>query len=327
MYELESMIDYIEIAKQIGEALELPFSYFINPNKRIHLLYVGTSFLLGVFVFWKVRPQQSLLQYLFPKKNYWSASAKVDYLMFLFNSFVKVFLIAPFIVGGFYLSFEIETWLELNFGLIKFQWSPFETILYYTIAITLVGDFASFFIHYLMHKIPWLWEFHKIHHSAEHLNPITQYRIHPLELFLNNLRTLIVFALVTGVFDYLSDNPIQKYLFFGVNVFQFVFLAWGANLRHSHIPLKYFNVLEYLLISPYQHQIHHSAQKELFDTNMGSKLAIWDWLFGTLKRSKEVSKLEIGVGEETKDYYSFKNILFLPFLNIWKRLTKQKASS
>ena len=90
-----------------------------------------------------------------------------------------------------------------------------------------------------MHKLPFLWEFHKIHHSATSLNPLTQYRIHPFELIINNIRSILIFGLVTGLFDYLSAHQIDKLVFLGVNVFHFIFLLLGANLRHSHVKLKY----------------------------------------------------------------------------------------
>ena len=59
-------------------------------------------------------------------------------------------------------------------------------------------------------------------------------------------------------------------------------MFFGANLRHSHVKLKYPSFLEYIFISPHQHQIHHSDNPIHFNKNMGSKLAIWDWLLGTL---------------------------------------------
>ena len=172
-----------------------------------------------------------------------------------------------------------------------------------------------------MHKIPFLWEFHKVHHSAEVLNPLTQYRIHPIELLFNNLRGLLVFGLLTGVFDYLSEAPINKLTIIGINAFHFLFLIFGANLRHSHVKLKYWGFLEYIFISPFQHQVHHSDNPQHFDKNMGSKFAIWDWMFGTLVRSKSVGKVKFGLGPEDKSYgTSFASNLFSPFAKAFSKL-------
>ena len=178
------------------------------------------------------------------------------------------------------------------FGYPKFSLGVTQTIILYTISLTIFGDFLTYIVHLLMHKVPFLWEFHKVHHSATTLNPMTQYRIHPLELIINNIRGIIVFGLVTGFFDYLSAHSIDKMVFLGVNVFHFIFLFFGSNLRHSHVKLKYPKYLEFIFISPFQNQINHSIDPKHFNKNMGSKLAIWDYIFGTLVLSGSASKVK-----------------------------------
>ena len=72
---------------------------------------------------------------------------------------------------------------------------------------------------------------------------------------------------------------------------------------------------EYLLISPYQHQIHHSDNPKHFNKNMGSKLAIWDWMFGTLVLSKSASKMtplffgNFFPGMPDNDFTNFLNVM------------------
>ena len=176
-------------------------------------------------------------------------------------------------------------------------------MLYFTISITVLKDFTSYVTHLLQHKIPFLWEFHKIHHSATVLNPITQYRIHPAELVINNFTATIAFGLTFGCFDYLSIHQISEIEFLGANMFSFVFLFFGSNLRHSHVKLNYFNWIENIFISPLQHQIHHSSNPIHFDKNLGAKLAIWDWIFGTLLKSKSVKKLSFGLGKNQDIHY------------------------
>ena len=127
---------------------------------------------------------------------------------------------------------------------------------------------------------------------------------------------------ITGLFMYIANGEVGLLTFFGINVFNFLFLFWGSNLRHSHVKLKYFNFLEYILISPYQHQIHHSNNPKLYDTNMGSRLAIWDWIFGTLVRSESVKTLRFGLGkEEDEKYKTFSQNLFAPFITVFKKKT------
>jgi sterol desaturase/sphingolipid hydroxylase (fatty acid hydroxylase superfamily) len=309
-----------EIIQASRDSLELPFSYLINPDKRIHYLYLISALGLALFVLIKAKGKENFLHYIFNKKVWLSQSALVDYQTIFFNGFVKLFLIAPFLVLAHGFSMYIEEVLIHYRGYSMMRLSQTETIIYYTIALTLFSDLLSYTTHFLFHKIPILWEFHKIHHSATVLNPITQYRLHPVELIFNNLKFVFVYGLLTGVFEYLSVGIVSKYLFMGVNVLGFVFLLWGSNLRHSHVKLTYFNFLEYIFISPFQHQIHHSDKPDHYDKNFGSKLALWDWLFGTLLRSKKVNKITFGLGvEENKRYHSFLDNMLQPFRNIMKK--------
>ena len=311
-----------DIIEVIVEILKTPFSYLLSPNKRVFSLYLFSSFLLALYVFFRSKNRPSFLAYFVSKKRWLGNSALIDYSLIFFNSIVKVIVIAPFLVYALYIAEGINEYLIDRFGISTLGWSASSIVVLYTIAIIVVNDFFSFIIHYMMHKVPFLWEFHKIHHSATELTPFTQYRIHPVELIINNLRGLLVKAVITGIFMYLANGKVHLMTFLGVNVLNFLFFFFGANLRHSHVQLKYFTFLEYLLISPFQHQIHHSNKREHYDTNLGSRLAIWDYLFGTLIKSKEVKEITFGLGEEDKSYNTFFKNLLRPFKNLYLKLRK-----
>ena len=313
-----------EVFEIINEGINLALSYFIDTEKRIHILYLFSSLLLAFFIYKKTKIKGSFWKYIFNKRIWLSTSALIDYGLFIFNSFLKILLLAPYVVFGLYIAFYTNEMLLQGFGFPQSSLNVTLTIILYTITLTIINDFSVFIVHYLLHKVPILWEFHKIHHSATTLNPFTQYRIHPIELIINNIRSIVVFGLITGLFDYLSAHQINKLVFLGVNVFSFIFLLFGANLRHSHVKLRYPKIIEYLLISPYQHQIHHSDNPKHFNKNMGSKLAIWDWMFGTLVLSKSASKIKFGIGKETKKYNSLLSNLWNPFKNILQIITRNK---
>ena len=130
---------------------------------------------------------------------------------------------------------------------------------------------------------------------------------------------MFVYGLVTGVFYYLASGEVGTLTFVGVNVFTFLFMFFGANLRHSHVKLKFYNWLENIFISPFQHQIHHSDNPKHFNKNLGSHLAIWDKLFGTLLKSDEVQKIKFGLGEnEVENYNSLLKSFISPFKNLFK---------
>ena len=307
-----------EIYLLFEEAIVLTLSYFVNTEKRIHILYLFTSMVLAYYVFKSGQIKSSFIKYLFPKKIWLSKSAFIDYSLFCFNSLIKIIFIGPYIIVGFYIAFYVNEYMIDIFGFPNDILSFTQTIILYTICLTVINDLFSYIIHLGMHKISFLWEFHKIHHSATSLNPLTQYRIHPVELVINNIRSIIIFGFVTGIFDYLSAHQIDKMIFLGVNIFNFIFLILGANLRHSHVKLKYPKFLEYIFISPFQHQIHHSNDPKHFNKNMGSKLALWDWILGTLILSKSVVRVSFGINKDDRKYDSFFKNLFYPFKNIIK---------
>lgn len=301
-----------ELYEKVLEGLLLAGGYFLDPNKRIFFGFLITSLILAFWVYHsKSNRKESFIHYVFNPKVWWSESAKIDYAFLIFNGIFKVLIIAPFLVFSLYLSFYIKEFLLNRFGYMDVIIPNVWIVVGYTLSLFICRDFSTYVVHYLFHKVPFLWRFHKVHHSATVLNPLTQYRIHPLELVINNLKGLLVFGLVTGLFDYLSNGQFNVFEILGVNVIGFLFMALGANLRHSHVKLKYPDWLESFLISPVQHQIHHSENKAHFDSNLGSVLAVWDNVFGTLIKSKNVKKLRFGLGEiENKRFQKFWQNLF-----------------
>ncbi len=311
----------LSLGEIINDLWDLSLGYLLNPNKRIYWLYLLMSLLLAYYVYRRSKRRTSFFAYIFNRRVWLSRSARVDYLFFFCNACLKLFLIIPYISFGFKLSFYICDGLTAQYGYITSPLAPELAIILYTFVLSLLMDFAVYLTHLAMHRLPFLWEFHKVHHSARSMNPITQYRLHPIELIINNLVSILVFGFVTGVFNYFVDGQIDKWLFLGANIFSFIFFMFGANLRHSHVALRYFNVLEYIFISPRQHQIHHSQAREHWNKNMGSRLALWDWLFGTLYLSKDTRSLSFGLGAgQDPKYQTFSANLIKPFTNNFHRL-------
>ena len=292
-----------ELYESVWDGVQLSAGYILDPNKRIYYAFLVTSVVLAFGVFRTSKIKGSFLHYIFNPRVWWGDSPKVDYAFLIFNGLVKVIAIAPMLVLGLYLSFYTKEFLLSKLGYPELQISSFWIVFFYTSTLFVVKDLSSYVVHWLFHKVPWLWKFHKVHHSATVLNPITQYRIHPFELIVNNLKGLFVFGLVTGCFDYLSNGQFSVFSILGVNVFGFVFMALGANLRHSHVKLEYPSWMESWVISPLQHQVHHSDNPDHYDSNLGSVLSIWDRVFGTLIKSREVTKIKFGLGKKENPRY------------------------
>lgn len=121
------------------------------------------------------------------------------------------------------------------------------------------GGNWRYVLHRLLHRVPFLWAFHKVHHSATTLNPMTVFRTHPVEGILFNMRGALAQGTCISLFYYAFGNSIDLWTIFGVIIGVFIFHAGGSNLRHSHVHISYWRWLEKWIISPAQHQIHHSV--------------------------------------------------------------------
>jgi sterol desaturase/sphingolipid hydroxylase (fatty acid hydroxylase superfamily) len=289
--------------------------YFINPNKRLFWIYIISSILLAIVYFYFSKKNTRVI---FSSKLWLHPSAKLDYYYFFLSYFINIFLLIPFIISAKTIAFSVNKFLYDQFDYFENSYFSYEMIIFmYTVSIFLVSDFSRYWLHRFLHTIPFLWEFHKIHHSAKVLTPITFYRVHPVENFLFGLRYSLSIGLVTGVFIYFFGAMIDIYMIFGVNAFIFIFSIFGSNLRHSHVAISYGRFIEKWLISPKQHQIHHSRKH--FDKNYGGYIAIWDRIFGTLCLSNSVKVMKFGLRtEQMKDYLSLKDLLFRPFTNLLK---------
>jgi sterol desaturase/sphingolipid hydroxylase (fatty acid hydroxylase superfamily) len=247
----------------------------------------------------QIKSQLFLKQFknsVFRKKYWWNRSTKVDYQIYILNSVLKVFLFIPFLDFSFRISkATISILLNANHHQTLSLSTNYINLLIFSILAFVFDDFLRFFHHYLMHKIPVLWKLHRTHHSAKILTPISLYRIHPLESAMSTVRNSLSTGVSIGFFIFLFNSQFSIITIFGINLFGFLFNLLGSNLRHSHIPLS-FGVLEWIFISPKQHQIHHSADPAHYDKNFGVSLTLWDGLMGSLLRSQQVTeKLHFGL--------------------------------
>jgi sterol desaturase/sphingolipid hydroxylase (fatty acid hydroxylase superfamily) len=208
---------------------------------------------------------------------------------------------------------------------------PAWVIALYTVTTVLLADLSFYVVHRLVHRVGVLWEFHKVHHSATVLTPITYLREHPVEQFVQVTVAALFVGPASGVFMHFFPGQLTVLTILGLNAITFVwFFLLGANLRHSHVWLSFGPVFDRLLSSPAQHQIHHSDDPAHYDRNFGSMLAIWDWMFGTLYAPvQRPATLKFGLGAELNGQYATIADFYLrPFRNIFAMLrdTKTPAS-
>ncbi len=268
------------------------FEYFTSPYQRVYWVYILSSLAI-VTLYLIFNPKEKKIN--MSRKLWLHPSATLDYRYFAISYFIKIWLVLPIIFSANELALWTQEVLTNYFGFyLDADLSYSEIMILFTISLFIVSDFTRYWLHRFMHTIPLLWKFHKVHHSAKVLTPITFYRVHPVENILFGFRFSLSIGIVTGVFLFFFGGLLSIADVLGVNIIVFVFNILGANLRHSHIKLRYFKWLENIFLSPYQHQIHHSTK--FYNYNFGGTLAIWDLLFSTLKYSLEVKHMIFGLG-------------------------------
>ncbi len=134
------------------------------------------------------------------------------------------------------------------------------------VAIMFLTDFVQYWVHRTFHRIPWLWKFHAVHHSAQAMDWMAGARMHFLEILA--LRSTTVIPMFVLGFN---PNAVNAYIFV-------VYLC--STFVHANLNWR-FPVIEKLLVTPRFHHWHHGLEKEAVDVNFAIHFPLYDKLFGT----------------------------------------------
>lgn len=176
--------------------------------------------------------------------------------------------------------------------------APIWSMVLFGVYIALVWDFFATFAHYLKHKIPVLWEFHKVHHCAEVLTPLTAMRRHPVETVVSAMIVGTGITLATLIWRVAFGAPAVTMQVGGVVAIVYLWRLVGYNIRHSHVWISYGPFWNRFLMSPAHHQLHHSREQRHYDCNFGHIFTFWDRLFGTLYQPVNGEEFEFGIERE-----------------------------
>ncbi len=295
----EGALEFIKSTLElVPEGLSAPLYYVSEPSYRIYWLFLLSSLLL-VFVAYFVEHRRihvrTILSSVFSPRYWFNKSSVTDVFYLTLNSVLRVSLLIPLFGSHLWATIMVARFLQGNFGNgPDIEIHPLAIMTLYTLIFFVVEDVSRFALHLGLHKIPFLWRFHQVHHSATTLTPLTVHRIHPVEMFLYFVRGTCVFGIVSGCFVYCFGSKLSGLQVLGVDMLGFLFNLLGANLRHSHIWLS-FGSFEKWFISPAQHQIHHSIDTEHRDKNFGTCLACWDKLYGSWVGAKKRLQLTFGI--------------------------------
>ncbi len=200
------------------------------------------------------------------------------------------------------LAFGIATigifaWMEANqFGLLYWIELPLWAEL--IIAVMLMDFVAQYLVHYLLHRVKWMWRFHMIHHSDTKVDATTGTRHHPGDYVLRELFALGI-VVITGA-------PLAFYMVYRIATIFFTYLS-HANVT---LPIWLDRSLSYVFISPNMHKFHHHFERPWTDTNFGNIFSFWDRLFGTFVYD-DPKKIKYGLdvlddGTDENLWYQFK---------------------
>lgn len=147
-------------------------------------------------------------------------------------------------------------------------------------------DCLLYWQHRLMHRLPWLWPLHRMHHSDVEFDTTTGLRFHPLEILLS-------LALKVAAVIALGAPPVA------VIAFE-VALNAGSLFSHANLALapRADAALRKLLVTPDMHRVHHSVHRDEHDCNYGFTVPWWDWLFRSYRAQPREGHERMRIGQQ-----------------------------
>jgi sterol desaturase/sphingolipid hydroxylase (fatty acid hydroxylase superfamily) len=299
------ILQHIErLAPQLLASVIEPFVQFLIPGALFWWPCLAGALAVALAAYWLHSGGRGASLGAFRRRYFGAAiwahpSAQADYAYYIVNSILHPAIVAPFILSGAVAGLWVAAGLAWLLG-------PLQTPVLgvgvlrglYTVLFFVAYDFARYVAHSLLHDVKLLWQFHKLHHSAEVLTPVTTFRAHPVELMVMAAFANAATGLVSGVVWYAAAGEIGLLGFVGLHVFLAAFNII-ANLRHSPVWVSFGPVLNRWFISPAHHQIHHSCEPRHLGKNRGFELALWDRLFGTLYLPVAGERFRLGLGDGT----------------------------
>ncbi|MBX2821040.1 MAG: sterol desaturase family protein [Rhodothermaceae bacterium] len=255
----------------------------MNPAHR-SLILVG-----GLTMFWMIESAVPLFSF---RYNKWR------------HALTNIFFTLTTIIVNFTMAFilvQASFWVvENNFGII--QWIPMPMWLYALVGLLLLDLIGAWLVHFVEHKVKWMWQFHLIHHTDQHVDTTTANRHHPGEsVFRFVFTTMAVIIVGTPMWIVFLYQTLSVVL---------------TQFNHSNVKMPAWldNALVLVICTPNMHRVHHHYRMPYTDSNYGNIFSFWDRLFGTYVVA-ENEKLVYGVDthmskEETQDIVTMLKIPF-----------------
>lgn len=160
--------------------------------------------------------------------------------------------------------------LAAGFGII--HWLHASVLSGIVITILVLDFFGGWLVHFTQHKFGWLWRFHIIHHTDNHVDVTTALRHHPVE------------SVLRGIF-FLAGVVVAGAPMYAVMIFQ-TLLVIVVQFTHANIGLPGWldKTLSWVIVSPNMHKVHHHYKQPFTDSNYGAVFSLWDRALGTFMK-------------------------------------------
>lgn len=172
-----------------------------------------------------------------------------------------------------------------GFGLLN--WTG-ASVLWHALAAVLALDFWTYWWHRMNHRLPFLWRFHRAHHSDAQMDVTTASRFHIGEiLFSNCLRIPLILLLGIHLWE--------------IVLYETALLA-VIQFHHANIglPPRLDQLLRCFIVTPDMHKVHHSRLQPETDSNYSSLLSVWDRIFSSFRLRDDPRTIHFGLDEFTK---------------------------
>ncbi len=160
-------------------------------------------------------------------------------------------------------------------------------------------DFAGYWNHRLSHRINFFWNQHVIHHSSEEFNLACALR-QPISNLLGYYALLLIPAALLGVPNTVIAILAPIHLF--------------AQFWYHTQHIGKMGILEYVIVTPSQHRVHHAINPEYIDKNLGQIFCIWDRMFGTFQEELDEVPPQYGVLKPANTW----NPIIINFQHLWR---------
>jgi sterol desaturase/sphingolipid hydroxylase (fatty acid hydroxylase superfamily) len=268
------------------------------------------------------------LRYLLPASFYSHPSFRFDMLWLPFSIVMNFFGLLGVTLG----PAIVQSWLLSRFGHapLNLPENGF-TIALQVVLVLLARDFGRFLWHYQGHVVPFFWEFHKGHHSAEVLHPFGV-RTHPVDMFIRNTYTGVGSGLIAGALIFALGMRYSVTSIYVVTLCLAIFTVLEI-FEHTHVRVSFGPTINRFFYAPYMHHFHHGALPQHMNVNLGitGGLTLWDYLFGTLYWPKPGENIVWGASleelGENNPHRTLNGFIIGPFVAALRTLRRNKSGA